>query len=451
MELIRPILVAGMGRSGSSMITEALAALGVYLGEPGELTQATIRNERGYFENKEAVAINKSIWAKLGGGTMRQPPPNLYEGWQFMPTMHEEAERAGDLIQRLSNACQSRSFALKDPRNSLTWPFWALAAPDLQFVICLRHPREVERSLNWKGKRPGLPVIKLWSLFYKHLEPLLTVQTDPIHATLGPVVVTHYERWLSDPAAEHKRIAALLGLPVDQATGAVVQRNLRHEKAGGARLPAAIRRQYARWCALANHSPAPPGATDRAEFKRRYLKGWRIRFYEETAEIVAKLLHYDGARFFEAGCGTGHFAKCVLQSWARRQWHISEYHGYDLSEANIQWAREQGIRPGVFHVADLYHQAPIKADFDCVVCLQTLEHLHGPALALKRLAGMTRPGGYLVVSVPNGGKLDSPTHLHQWTAVQFATLLDEYGSLQSVEPAAGGRVLLGIVRINGGD
>lgn len=447
--MIRPTCVMGMGRSGTSMISESLAQCGVYFGEQDELTPPSIRNRRGYWENKEAVAINKEIWSLLGGGTMRQPPNKLYEGWQYEPRFGNLADRAGDLIQRLSTRAfsltgEGRAFGFKDPRFSITWPFWALAAPDLQFVVCVRNPDEVRKSLNWKGKRAGLPVLKLWQYFYQAIDPLFSAHTDPIHSTLGPAVVTHYANWLRDPEREHMRVAGALGLPLEHATGDAVQVNLRHEKSS-ALLPVAIRRQYAQLCAMAKYSPAPPGAINRAEYSRRYLTAWRKAFYRHIAGEVTKRLH-DGAKIFEAGCGTGHLAKQVEFAFSRRKWTIGEYTGFDLSENNIAWASDQNIAGAVFQVGDLYHDLP-SGGYDCAICLQTLEHLYNPTGALSSIASLVDYNGLLVVSVPNGKRLDSPTHLHHWNLRGFEQLLKLFGDIESIGPVANNRILLGIVRV----
>src|SRR6266542_548855 len=65
-----------------------------------------------------------------------------------------------------------------------------------------------------------------------------------------------------------------------------------------------------------------------------------------------------------------------------------------------------------------------------------LEHLHDPIRALKKLWIWTKPGGWLVVSVPNADcyefalfreawfALQLPTHLYHFTPETLATLLD---------------------------
>jgi SAM-dependent methyltransferase len=51
--------------------------------------------------------------------------------------------------------------------------------------------------------------------------------------------------------------------------------------------------------------------------------------------------------------------------------------------------------------------APISGQFDAVTMWHTLEHLPDPAAALRRSRELLRPGGRLVVSVPNSESLQA--------------------------------------------
>ncbi len=59
--------------------------------------------------------------------------------------------------------------------------------------------------------------------------------------------------------------------------------------------------------------------------------------------------------------------------------------------------------PGVpIHRGDLNRELPFAdGEFDYVVCLEGLEHLENPHQAVRELARVLRPGGQVVVSVPN--------------------------------------------------
>jgi len=99
-----------------------------------------------------------------------------------------------------------------------------------------------------------------------------------------------------------------------------------------------------------------------------------------------------GGRVLDVGCGSG----VLLGQLAG---HAGYRAGVELSEAAAADASE---------VADEVVNAPVDADlpfaadsFDVVVCADILEHLPEPATALGLLASFCRPGGAVVISVPN--------------------------------------------------
>lgn len=96
----------------------------------------------------------------------------------------------------------------------------------------------------------------------------------------------------------------------------------------------------------------------------------------------------------EVGCGSGGFGALVKQHRGCR------YTGVELMDAAADKARG---RLDAVVVADIERVAlPFEpASFDCLVCNDVLEHLVDPWSALKSLTKFIKPGGYVVVSLPN--------------------------------------------------
>lgn len=99
-----------------------------------------------------------------------------------------------------------------------------------------------------------------------------------------------------------------------------------------------------------------------------------------------------GGRILDAGCGSGG----LLAALADRAGYRA---GVELSPTAAQAAAQ---------VADQVVNLPVDAalpfppgSFDVVVCADILEHLPEPAAALTSLAALCRPGGAVVISVPN--------------------------------------------------
>ena len=152
-----PVCIAGMHRSGTSMVARALAACGLDLGAEAELMAATEHNERGHWEHEDFVALADELLARLGGGW--DVPPALEEGWAERPELEDFRGRARDLASRFDGR---EPWGWKDPRSSLTLPFWRSILPQLRVVVCVRHPVEVARSLTLRGASSQRFGLELW-------------------------------------------------------------------------------------------------------------------------------------------------------------------------------------------------------------------------------------------------------------------------------------------------
>lgn len=105
-----------------------------------------------------------------------------------------------------------------------------------------------------------------------------------------------------------------------------------------------------------------------------------------------------GAEVLEAGCATGIGARLFRAEGARR------VVGLDYSSDALERARaatsDQRIE---FQQWDL-NQTPLPcadASFDAVVCLEVLEHVQSQEALIAEFLRVLRPGGRLIVSVPN--------------------------------------------------
>jgi SAM-dependent methyltransferase len=108
----------------------------------------------------------------------------------------------------------------------------------------------------------------------------------------------------------------------------------------------------------------------------------------------------DGGRLADFGCSNG-FILSELR--AKRFPHPGwELWGFDHAPPYIEGARQRGIPGARFEPFDLDvpEDEPV-SEFDLVLCLETLEHTGNYRIGLGKLARATRPGGYLLITVPN--------------------------------------------------
>ena len=192
-----PTCIAGMHRSGTSMVAKLLQVCGLFLGPEEELGFDS-NNGEPHFENVQFVALNDQILSRLGGSW--NDPPELPTGWEDRPEIGALTGQAKQLIKGLRVQCD---WGWKDPRNSLTLPFWRRIVPDLRLVICLRNPLEVAHSLRKRGDLIGIPMFLFWLAYYRELLSATSPQQR---------VVTHYESYFHDPTTELGRVADRLGI-----------------------------------------------------------------------------------------------------------------------------------------------------------------------------------------------------------------------------------------------
>ncbi len=139
--------------------------------------------------------------------------------------------------------------------------------------------------------------------------------------------------------------------------------------------------------------------------------------------------HGEG-RLLDLGCGSGWF----LQRMREKGWQVL---GVDVSD---RAAQEAGQAYGIpVHVGTLPHPDVGPETFDVVNMASVLEHVHWPHRVVEGAARALRPGGLLVVSVPNFDSwtlrqfctacfhLDLPRHLLHFNPVTLRRLLHAHG------------------------
>ena len=124
------IIILSMHRSGSSLTTGILQALGMSLG-PFELLGANSENPHGYFETGPILELSRSVQRLAYGFSEDVPdsPETLARfvdtrgAWDESTTIPTElVERGRSLVQGLVGSGTISGF--KDPRTVLLWPFW---------------------------------------------------------------------------------------------------------------------------------------------------------------------------------------------------------------------------------------------------------------------------------------------------------------------------------------
>ncbi len=193
------------------------------------------------------------------------------------------------------------------------------------------------------------------------------------------------------------------------------------------------------YCDLAQTVPAPSAA----ELDRYYPRGYHstTKRYRGGMDRVLGLVHRSRIRSLERllggsgsvldiGCGPG----VLLNQMQQRGWTAR---GTERSPSAAQQARD------VFHLdvraQDVDEVVAEGATFDTVVLWHVAEHLHSPRETVRGIARLLRPGGILLIAVPNFGSpearigrnkwfhLDVPRHLVHFTPSTLGAILAAAG------------------------
>ena len=216
-----PTCIVGMHRSGTSMVARLMNECGLNLGPEEGLLGPNADNAMGHFEHKGFLEIDDALLKHLGGSWDK--PPILNSGWENDVTLEELVAKAEKLIDTFSDR---EPWGWKEPRTTLLLPFWQNLLPDLRYVICVRNPLEVARSL---AERDGTSIpegAQLWSQYTR----------AAIQNTEGwPRILTFYEDYFRDPLNEINRLVGFCRLNrVDDPSKVqeIISGELRHQTSG---------------------------------------------------------------------------------------------------------------------------------------------------------------------------------------------------------------------------
>jgi GT2 family glycosyltransferase/glycosyltransferase involved in cell wall biosynthesis len=187
------------------MLTRLLHKCGLDLGPESELMPPQADNPDGFWENLRFVAINDEVLNELGAA------------WDLPPAISADFKdsklgpirtKARLLIEGINS---NKVWGWKDPRNSLTLPFWRDLLPALKTVLIVRHPLEAAYSMHQRNGTSYALGLRLWEIYNRRL----IAHTPPQER-----IVTHYQAFFDQPEAELRRIAAFIELPQHEVEGA---------------------------------------------------------------------------------------------------------------------------------------------------------------------------------------------------------------------------------------
>jgi SAM-dependent methyltransferase len=154
-----------------------------------------------------------------------------------------------------------------------------------------------------------------------------------------------------------------------------------------------------------------------------------LRLFDRRRLALLRRLATPPAKVLDAGAGQGRFVAAARAAGY-------EAFGIEPAQRGLERARQLGVPvdPVTIEAAGIE-----VGSLDAVVLWHVLEHLADPAGAIERIAGWLRPGGGVLVGVPNLGSvqarvggdrwyhLDVPRHRTHFTPAGLARLLERGG------------------------
>lgn len=222
------LLVIGMHRSGTSVLTRVLSLLGAAL--PRKVLGADHDNQAGHWEPERLIPVHDALLLEAGSS---------WQDWRPFPVQalaparlaHHVAEMRRVIGEEYGDA---PLFVLKDPRLCRFVPLYidVLGGMDVAVrpVIAFRNPLEVAASLAARNGIRRADAVLLW----------LRSVLDAERASRGlPRAVTGYDRLLAEGAGAvadwERRLGVTWPVPLEEAEvviDAVLRGDLRHHAIG---------------------------------------------------------------------------------------------------------------------------------------------------------------------------------------------------------------------------
>ena len=177
-----------------------------------------------------------------------------------------------------------------------------------------------------------------------------------------------------------------------------------------------------------NAAPATTGPAPAPSRANQAIAAIRRRLFERFGPC-SRLYGAPPGRLLDVGCGAGDL--CV--EFIGRGWTVAGV------EPGADAARTAAFRGVAIHEGTLSDSPFEPASFDAVVFNHSLEHVPDPLADLRAAARLAKPGGSVIVSVPNFGgwerklfgsrwfQLDVPRHLNHFDAHSLASLASRAG------------------------
>jgi hypothetical protein len=153
---VKPVIILGMHRSGTSCLAGSLEQGGLYL---GQVNKKAPHNAKGNRENRDIMDLNDTVLTAAGGSW--DNPPRSTTPWS--------ADQVAIRSALIATYPGDRIWGFKEPRTMFTLEGWLDALPGVRLVGTFRHPTAVAQSLKTRNKFSMEQGMELWLAYNQRL------------------------------------------------------------------------------------------------------------------------------------------------------------------------------------------------------------------------------------------------------------------------------------------
>src|SRR5215218_462043 len=236
----RPIVVVlGMHRSGTSLLSHMLHILGVDMADTTD--HVSPKNRGGFWERPALVAIQDEVLDAIGRPIALPShvlpfPPAWWRNKQVQALKPKLVDYLREELGKSSNP-----WGFKDPRTCRLLPLWSEVFRELNlepvYVTAVRAPAEASVSMSQKSAARKLSVANgelMWLSYNYDVARYVTTKSQAL--------MVDYADWFTDANAVARRLCDELGIghdlssaDIDECVSSIVQADYRHQFAEEAR------------------------------------------------------------------------------------------------------------------------------------------------------------------------------------------------------------------------
>jgi len=151
------IIVLGMHRSGTSMVTGLINSMGAYFGNSRIDIGANEENPKGFWERRDVRDINDEILK------MANADWNRLSKLDFLRITNDQRKQINTSIKKIILELDAhRPWVIKEPRLCMTFPYWKPFLDKPLIVFIHRDPIQIAQSLQTRNNFPINHGISLW-------------------------------------------------------------------------------------------------------------------------------------------------------------------------------------------------------------------------------------------------------------------------------------------------